>query len=62
ADNQVDSLLTVRCGQNAAVVFETAQIKIYKTISATAGVNITAFEEGKLALMTQFHPGFQGLQ
>lgn len=59
-DNGADTLLTVRCGQNAADVLAAAQIKIYKTGSGTAQDNLAAYAEGKLDVMTQFHAGFHG--
>jgi len=60
ADSGADALLTVRCGQNAADVLNTAEVKIYKTDAKGAQENLAAFQEGKLALMTQFHAGFHG--
>lgn len=61
-DGQADVLLTVRCGENAAEVLKTAEIKIYKTTEATVKENLEAFKSGKLAPMTQFHAGFHGKQ
>ena len=61
-DMGADALLTVRCGQNAADVLTAAQIKVYKTVAGTAEDNLTAFAEGKLSVMTQFHAGFHGHQ
>ncbi|WMI80287.1 NifB/NifX family molybdenum-iron cluster-binding protein [Anaerotignum sp. MB30-C6] len=59
-DEKAKVLLTVRCGQNAAEVFNAAEVKVYKTTKVTAKENIEAFEKGELALMTQFHAGFHG--
>lgn len=61
-DSEADILLTVRCGQNAADVLRAADVKIYKTEVAGAKENLAAFQEGKLAPMTQFHAGFHGHQ
>lgn len=61
-DSGADALLTVRCGQNAADVLKAAEMKIYKTEFAEAAENLAAFQEGKLALLTEFHPGFHGHQ
>lgn len=58
ADNGVNIVLTPRCGENAAQVLNAAEIKIYKTINASAKDNITAFMEGKLSLLDEIHPGF----
>lgn len=60
ADNKADVLLTPRCGQNAADVLKAADIKIYKSLSASAQDNIDAFIEGKLSLLDEIHPGFHG--
>lgn len=59
-DNQVDALLTPRCGENAAAVLNAANVKIYKTINASVKDNIAAFEEGTLSLLDEIHAGFHG--
>lgn len=59
-DGDAEVLLTVRCGENSAEVFQEAGIKVYKTTKVTAKENIEAFEKGELAVMTQFHAGFHG--
>ncbi|PKM85710.1 MAG: dinitrogenase iron-molybdenum cofactor biosynthesis protein [Firmicutes bacterium HGW-Firmicutes-11] len=59
-DNQVDALLTPRCGENAAEVLNAANVKIYKTSSASVQDNIAAFEEGTLPLLDEIHAGFHG--
>ena len=60
ADNKADVLLTPRCGENAADVLKSADIRIYKTISASIKENIDAFLDGKLALLDDIHAGFHG--
>ena len=55
-DSQVQALLTVRCGQNAADVLEGAGIKVYKTLIGSVKDNIAAFSEGKLSLLDDIHP------
>jgi Uncharacterized conserved protein len=60
ADTGVEALLTPRCGDNAAQVIETAGIKIYRTVNDSVKDNITAFNEGRLTLLTDIHPGFHG--
>lgn len=62
ADSGANALLTVRCGQNAADVLNTAGVKIYKASAGGAQENLENFAEGKLAVMTQFHAGFHGRQ
>ena len=59
-DSQAGALLTPRCGENAAEVINAANIKIYKTINDSIKDNIAAFEEGKLSLLDEIHPGFHG--
>ncbi|MGI6181205.1 MAG: NifB/NifX family molybdenum-iron cluster-binding protein [Agathobaculum sp.] len=61
-DNAADVLITVRCGQNAAEVFQAAGMKIYKSLCQTAAENLAALQEGKLPELTQFHGGFHGIQ
>lgn len=57
-DNNSDILLTPRCGENAAVVFKAADIKIYKVINDSVEANINAFIEGKLSPLDEIHSGF----
>ena len=59
-DSGVNVLITVRCGQNAADVFQTAGIKIYKSTGKTAVNDLEAFSKGKLEELRHFHGGFQG--
>ena len=59
-DNKVDALLTPRCGENAAEVIKTANIKLYKTINDSIKDNIEALNEGKLSLLVDIHAGFHG--
>ena len=58
ADSQADALLTPRCGENAANVLKTADIKIYKTSGLSAKDNINSFIDGKLSLLDEIHAGF----
>jgi predicted Fe-Mo cluster-binding NifX family protein len=60
ADNKAEALLVPRCGQNAADVIKSANIKIYKTIAGSAKDNIDAFVDGKLSLLDEIHAGFHG--
>ena len=60
ADNSVSALLTFRCGQNAADVFNAADIRIYKIINESVEENIKAFKDGKLSLFEEIHAGFHG--
>ncbi len=57
-DSQVEALLTPRCGENAAEVFHAANIKIYQVKDRLLEYNIQAFENGKLELLNDTHPGF----
>lgn len=59
-DNKVDSLLTPRCGENAADVLKAADIKLYKTTSTSLNETIDAFVSGKLSLLDEIHSGFHG--
>ena len=57
-DSGAEAVLTVRCGQNAANVLNAAGVKIYQTTFDKADENLAAFQEGKLNLLTDIHPGF----
>ncbi|HHU91420.1 MAG TPA: dinitrogenase iron-molybdenum cofactor biosynthesis protein [Clostridiaceae bacterium] len=59
-DEKTDALITPRCGENAADVLKSADIKIYKSISSSIKDNIDAFVSGKLCLLDEIHPGFHG--
>lgn len=61
-DTGADALITVRCGENAAEVFQAAEIEIYKAEGLEAEANLAAFAEGKLAKLTKFHAGFHGIR
>lgn len=61
-DNGVTTLITVRCGQNAADVFTAAGMKIYKSVNKTAAEELAALADGKLEELTHFHSGFHGAQ
>lgn len=60
-DHKTDTLITPRCGENAAGVLEAADIKIYKSTSSTAKENIAAYNDGKLSMLNEIHAGFHGL-
>lgn len=59
-DNKANVLLTPRCGENAADVLKSADIKIFKTTSASVKGNIDDFIDGKLSLLDEIHAGFHG--
>lgn len=61
-DNGADTLITVRCGQNAADVFTAAELNIFKPEGTEVDKNLTLLQEGKLAPLTQFHAGFHNSQ
>jgi len=60
ADSGAKALLTPRCGENAAEVINSAEIKIYKICNESIQDNINAFKEGKLDLLDEIHAGFHG--
>lgn len=59
-DNKANVLLAPRLGENAAKVLKPAEIKIYKTTTASAKDNIDAFIASKLPLLDEFHAGLHG--
>ena len=61
-DRKAGTLITVRCGENAAEVFQAAGMKIYKAEGKTAAENLQALQEGKLAELTKFHAGYHGIR
>jgi len=52
------AVVAVRCGENAAQVLRAAHIACYKAQDGSAGDNVAAFKDGKLAALTDIHPGF----
>ncbi len=62
ADAGAGSLITFRCGQNAADVFQAAGISIYKAEAVSAAENLKAYRENRLQTLTHFHAGFHGIQ
>lgn len=61
-DQSVDVLITVRCGQNAADVLKESGMRIYKSIHKAALDDMTAWEDGKLDELTEFHSGYHGVR
>jgi predicted Fe-Mo cluster-binding NifX family protein len=57
-DNKIDTLITIRCGENAAKVLDGGKVGIYKAMDLSIADNIEAFQNGKLPALTQIHPGF----
>ena len=61
-DGRADALITVRCGENAAEVFQAANMKIYKSEGSDARENIAALIDGRLSELTHFHAGYHGIK
>lgn len=59
-DNNINCLITPRCGQNSAEVMNCANVIIYKTVNDTIKENIDAFLDGKLSLLEDIHACFHG--
>ncbi len=59
-DNKAGALLTPRCGDNAARVFEASGIKLYKSADSSACDNIEMFKKGELSILEDIHPGHHG--
>lgn len=59
-DCGADSLITVRCGENAEKVLSAANISIYKAVNGSAMENVQALIDGKLSILDHFHAGFHG--
>lgn len=58
SDQNVDVLLTPRCGENAAKVLNEGKIKIYKTTTEDVKAEVQKFKEDKLDILTDIHAGF----
>lgn len=56
-DQKVDVLLTPRCGENAAEVFKSANVQIFKTTSTVVTQVIEEFLNGNLSELTEIHSG-----
>ncbi len=61
-DSGVGTLVTVRCGQNAADVFRAAGIAICKSTRKTAAEELAAAAAGETEELTRFHGGYRGIQ
>lgn len=59
-DKKAEALLTPRCGENAAEVFNAANVKIFKTKNLGLKENLKAFKHGELPLLDEIHTGFHG--
>lgn len=56
-DEKADILITIRCGENAAEVFD-GNVKIFKSQDVTVKENIDLFLDNKLDILSNIHPGF----
>ncbi len=59
-DDEVDILITPRCGANAAEVMESGEIEIYKSIDGTVIENLELYMQDKLSKLDEIHEGFHG--
>ncbi len=57
-DSGAAALITYRCGENAAEVLNTANVKMYKAQDGSVAENLAKLKDGKLSLLTEIHPGF----
>ena len=61
-DNGADTLITVRCGENAAQVFQAAGMKIFKAQSLDTEESLRELQSGKLQPLDHFHAGYHGIR
>ncbi len=59
-DEEVEALMTPRCGKNAGDVFEAAEFKVYKTITQDVEVELRKYIDGDLEILAEMHAGFHG--
>ena len=56
-DNHVNAVVTLSCGENAAAVLKTANIKIFKAVPASVEKNVEAYFNLELSLLDDVHSG-----
>lgn len=61
-DLKADALITIRLGENSALVLKEAAMKIYKSGAIGAKANLEALKEGTLSELTEFHGGYHGIR
>lgn len=61
-DSAITTLVTPRCGENAAQVFQAAGIKLCKSAHKAASDDLAACLDGSLDPLTHFHGGYHGLR
>ena len=61
-DQKADGVITIRCGENAAEVFQAADLQILKAEAGSAEENLAAWAEGRLSPLTHFHAGYHGIR
>lgn len=59
-DNNVDTIISPRLGQNAFEVIDGANIAIYESNGNSIKENISSLKEGKLSPLNDIHEGFHG--
>ncbi|MCH3916638.1 MAG: NifB/NifX family molybdenum-iron cluster-binding protein [Spirochaetia bacterium] len=57
-DTGADTVIAYRFGENAAKVFEHANVKSYKATEGTVKENIEKLESNELSPLQEVHPGF----
>lgn len=56
-DHGTGAIITCRCEENAAQVLNAAKVELYKAQDGTVSENIEKFKSGKLAPLSEIHPG-----
>lgn len=56
-DQKVDVLITPRCGENAAEVFNAANVALYKSSGNSILENIASFKNNGLSKLVETHAG-----
>ena len=59
-DSGASVLITPRCGENAAEIFNAADVKIYRASGQSVAENITSFKNDQLKILEEIHAGFHG--
>ena len=57
-DNKANTVITVRCGENAAQVLQPAKIDLFKALTLSVADNINAHAQNKLEPLKEVHAGY----
>lgn len=59
-DAHAAAVITPRCGENAAEIFNAAGVKIFHSAGQSITQNIEAYKNNQLQILEDIHAGFHG--